>query len=314
MDLRLTNKRREQLYSTSIMLTPIAIGIAILSILLSILALATKPAPQDVAGEVDSQKAVADYGRDFMTLWLAGTDESGKGESKNAQTLQDMASVPGTVKLPKTGYRVENIDVRVIGSTDLSGGQEDLDEIGYRLRAQAVVVPPGSRSTARRTFEFDVMAKNGANFQVVALPRQVAVPRELYKAAPAYDKEAEVKSAIGASAQAFLDAYLTPKGTDKGLGSTVGPNFEGGPVSNPLWDTVQLTHVAWYAEGRSDVPDLSEVPVGFTVHALLTAEASSASTTFSTVQVPVTMVVLENGQWAVDGIDEEVFIGGTEAQ
>lgn len=312
--LELSDTRKNQILMWGLYAAPIAL---ILSIISPIIALSIKsqiPEPQNVHAEVDQQTAAEQFSRDFMTLWLAGVDKGDSPDgSPNAKTMQRMVSVPGEWQLPPQGYRVENIDVRVLSTYDLSGGDETLDEKGMKIRATALVAPPGSSGAARRTFEFDVMAKDGDNFRVTALPRQVGVTQVPYEAVPAYNYVAGADTPLGQSAQRFVEAYFLPKDSNAGLGATVSENFRGVPVSNPMWEKVQVARVDWYAPADSPHSGgvLDDVQTGDVIHAMLTVRGESTTATFSTVQVPARMIVTSNGQWVVDALEDEVFINDT---
>lgn len=305
---RLTPEVQAKISTTSVMAAPVAILLSVVAILVAGRALATQPQMPDMVHENDDLAAVEQFGQDFMTLYLAGTGKEDKSDTPNQARLKEMVSTVGDVTLSPTAYRLENVTVRAISNTDLgeTGG------ISWRLQARAVVIPPGAQSTSMRYFQFDVTSYDGQNYQVTALPRQVSTTETRFSVTPAYDRTADPRSPIFDAAQHFTAAYLTPSKDTSDLGTTVGPGFSGHAVPNPLWQTVTVTQVNYWVDDRNFTPD--DVHEGDTIHALITAQASVSSATFSTVQLPVEMIVLSNGTWAVNDLEDIVYPGGVDVK
>lgn len=300
MSRTLTPEAQSKLATWSLFAAPVALLAAVAALITAILGIVRTPEPPDVRAEVDQIDAVKDFGEDYMTLWLAGKGDKHE-DSPHVKRLQEMTSAPVELELPPTAYRVENLSVRVTDDEDLGLGDH-----AYRIRAKAVVIPPGAQQAGTRTFDLDVVSHEGTNFQTTALPRQVSETEIPFEALSAYSQEADGRSPMFAAAKSFAAAYLTPGGADGELGSTVGPDFEGHAVADPLWDSVTVLGVNYYADDEDFDPQQAQE--GDTVHALITAQGSSSSTTFSTVQLPVEMIVLSNGSWGVNRFEPYVAI------
>lgn len=270
----------------------------------SLAVLSSRQEPVDVHAEITSTNNAQNWARSYLLLWLGGSAKKGE-ESPNLRTLQSMTSAPVNLELPQTAYAVQ--DISPVESTPTPVGNGDMV---WRMRMAATVVVPGSSSVNRLVYDLDMMEHAGT-FRATALPRIVTTSTTPFQVDTAYSSVADVNSALGQSAQAFASAYLTPA-SGGNLGSTVGPDFDGQAVVNSPYRKVEVTGVAYVAEDSSF--DINNVKAGDTVHALITVKAETSSTTFNITQLPVVMVVLNNGQWVVDSFEPYVNVGAVRAQ
>lgn len=270
-----------------------------LALFASCQAMTVETAPEtDTVAEVRMINRAQNWSHDFMVLWLGGSDD-GRESTTSSATLRSMVDAPGEVTLPRTGYTVQSMDVYVDDARQITDG-----EIIWRMRASAVVVAPGGGGVERMTFTFDV-AEYDDSFKVTALPRPIHSGSTPFEVLTGYSDSAELDSTLAAGAKNFATAYLVPDSSSSSLASTVTENYDGYPLSKTLWSTAEVISVNYYSTDSKF--DLSSADTGDTVNVLITVKASTSSSTYSTIQLPVTMKMQSNGQWVVDAMDDLVY-------
>lgn len=285
----------------------VAVWIAIvplLSLMVSCQVLSTRQEPVNVHQEITATDNAQNWARSYLLLWLGGTSKKNE-DSANLKTLQSMTSAPVDLELPQTGYSVQDISPVSAEPTPIDG-----DDVIWRMRQSATVVVPGTNKVTRMVYDMDMLEHSGG-YQATATPRVVTTTTVPFEVNTVYTNEAQTDSAMGISAQAFADAYFTP-GSGGNLGSTVGPDFNSQALVNSPYRKAKVQSVLFYAEDRKF--DINNVKPGDTVHALITVKAETSSTTFNITQVPVSMSVLDNGQWVVGQMEPAVDVGETRAR
>lgn len=292
--------RRNSLVRASVLSGPIALVLAVLTFLYAF----AQPDPNeyDVPAEVGDVISAQNWAEDYVLLWLGGQSDR-RGESVNLTSLRNRTAAPVSVELASTPFSVQNIRPTGQPVVERLGGGEAI----WRVFVEAQVVTPGASGVERFTYAVDMFENNG-EYIAQALPHQIATQSTPFSVNTAYTETAGPETAIGQSAQAFAEAYLVPN-SGGNLGTTVSANFTGEPVADSPYTDVDLIDVSYYAEDAKFDP--MSVEPGEKITALITVRASSTSTTFNITQLPVTMVVLENNQWAVDGFSEFVDVGTT---
>lgn len=296
----LKESHRNNLVKVSILSGPVALVLAVLTFVYAF----AQPDPNeyDVPAEVGDVISVQNWADDYVLLWLGGESDR-SGESENLTSLRNRTAAPVSVELASTPFSVQNI--RPTGQPEVHrlGGGEAI----WRVYVEAQVVVPGASSVKRYTYGVDVFENNG-EYIAQALPHQVAQQSTPFSVNTLYSEVAGPETAIGQSAQAFAESYLVPQSGGQ-LGSTVSANFTGQPLADSPYTTVELVDVSYYPEDSSF--DSMAVSPGEKINALITVRASSTSTTFNLTQLPVSMVVMDNGQWAVDHFADYVDVGAT---
>lgn len=292
---------RANLFRYAVLSGPLALVLVLMSMCSSIRS--TDPVIPDVVEEARAITRVTSWGTDYITLWLGGSDD---GSGTSVESLQKMTDAPGSVDLPRTAYGVRQVDVYADDMVQIG-----TDEFLWRLRASVLVIPPGSSRPERMTFTFDA-AEFEDGFRATAMPRPVSSASVPFVAVSAYGETAGKDTRVFTAAENFSAAYLTPDSTKATLGSTVTSDFEDGPLARSLWTTTEVKSVNFY--GDSDRFDLNSASTGDSIHALITVKASSSSSTYSIIQMPVEMDMLSNGQWAVVGFDEMVYVEDIEVE
>lgn len=291
---------------------PVALVLGILIAFSLLLSLLFGGEEQETYGREEVNKQVSQtlragaFAEDFMTLWLGGSQTE---ENKTqAETLARMYSLPGDMKidLPEHPYQIQSLRAWPVEYTGFDLGQ---DEYMYREQVEARVVAPGASDVGTYLFEVDLVLSS-STFQVNALPRQVARVNQPFSIGSDYTN-VEKEGPFVESAQAYTAALLTPK-DGGGLGSTTGPDYVGSPVSRGLWTQVHVDRVFWFPDyDEKDNYTIQTAQPGARVHALITAVGTNSAGTFSTIQLPVIMTMLENHQWVVAETDEATDIVDT---
>lgn len=291
---------RNQLIMALVVMIPVSLVIAVAALLIAVTA--PDPEDHDIPTEVASMDNAKNWASNYLLLWLAGSGPSrGEDVSPNLKTLREMSSVPGEFTLPATPYTVQDISPVSATATDAGG-----DTI-WRMEMSATVVAPGSSGVSRLQYAIDLVEHNGG-YQVTALPRLVNSTTTPFQINTLYGDFSDPSSALYKSAEAFTAAYLTPD-TGGNFGATVSANYSGTPLRDSPYSKVEVTEVLYYLPDAS--MDMQNVQAGDTAHVLITAKAESSTSTFNITQLPVRMVVLDNLQWAVDGMETFVDIGDT---
>ena len=259
----------------------------------------------DIGGVTDAQN----WGADYMLLWLGGSGpRAGQATSSNQSALKERTSAPFDLVLPTSPVQVSS--VRPYGEP-VRIGDPTTGDVLWRMGYEAIAKFPGEQSSRRLFYKLDVV-EHGGGYQVTALPRQVTPLTSPFRASTMYTQRAVEGSAMFRSADAFVQAYVVP-GSGGNLGSTVSGNFTDQPLLNSPYRSVETVDVVWTGPNGEQV-DVNEVSPGKTVWALITVKAVVSTTTYNYMQLPVQMVVLENGQWAVDSMSEFVDISDFTSQ
>lgn len=279
---------------------PVALVIAL--VLAVVVMRIPDPETHSVPAEVAATDNAKNWASNYLLLWLAGTGPSrGEDISPNLKTLQEMSSVPGEFTLPPTPYTVQ--DIAPVSAVSYPAGDDTI----WRMVLSATVVSPGSGGVSRMQYAMDLTEHSGG-YQVTALPRQVNSTTTPFAINTLYNETADSSSALYTAAEAFAKAYLTPN--DGGnFGTTISGNYDGVPLANSPYSKAEVTSVLYYLPDSG--VDMYNVRPGDIAEALITVRAESSSSTFNYTQLPVSMIVLDNNQWAVDYMNDYVDIGAT---
>lgn len=275
----------------------------------------TRPPEKEVtvSTEVARTNNVTAWSRNFLLLYLSGTG-AGAGSSRqtsNEFTIDAMSSAPlgseaaGTagIKLPPTS--LETADITPVNAVKYEVQGYTL----WRMTMAATAKVPGTNKPQRFTYEFDVVEVNGG-YQVTALPRMVGEAGFDFTTSSVYSNAVQEGNPIMQSAQAFVDAWLVP-GSGTGLGSTTSAEFGGTPPANSPFKKATVQSVTYFTPYGG--VDVTMPKPGDAIEALITVRAEVSSTTWNTMQFPVTMSVLENGQWVISAMSSVADISGVRA-
>lgn len=288
--------------------------LALVSILQNVTADDTEYATlDDVNAQITRTSKVANFATDYVSLWLAGQGADRGTESPHEEALARMSSITGpNPSLPTTPYRINSAR----GWLAPDGWFEAGSGTVWRTVVEVKAVQPGASRVSTLLFEVDV-AEAHDTYRVNALPRPVARIESPIRVLSPYKNEVRKGSAMFTAAQNYASAYLTPGGDGANLGATTGPDYTGEPVTGGLWRDATVTAVNYYdqaaaIEGGTPIEASSASP-GDRLETIITVKASTSTASFTTLQIPVVMEMLPNGQWVVAEFSQRVFFDGVEA-
>lgn len=235
---------------------------------------------------------VNDWSEDFVGLWLAGTKD-------NADTLKKMVAPGVEPDLPDAGYTVNKIRTYVVDDGSPGGEQAH-----FTMEARVQVVAPGGRGVELLTYQFGVIGYHDT-FTAQQYPFPVNTTRVPYTLNTKYTETEEVDSVLGKAVSNFAAAYMTPKEANGSLANITGPDFDAQPVAKSLWKQTDLVHLAYYGGTTTSAKPGTELGV------LATVKAVTSSSTYSLVQLPVTVKMQDNGQWLVTELDKTPAVAPT---
>lgn len=294
-----------------------AVGLIVLSLVLVLRSCTvddTEYATIDqVTEHMSNTTQATNFATDYVSLWLAGQGPANTqdADSPHQAALNRRTSTNiDTVALPSTPYRVNSTRGWLAPDGWMEVGSGTL----WRIVVEASVVQPGASRVSDMFFQVDVAEGPDKTFRVYALPRPIARTETPIAVRTAYRYTVEKDSAMFSAAQRYASAYLTPDGDGAGLGTTTGPEYHGDPITGSIWRDATVTDVSYYdlnaaAEGDSSV-DPATAEADDQLEVLITVRASTSTSSFTTLQIPVTMQMMSNGQWVVAKFSERTFFDG----
>ncbi|MFT7021413.1 MAG: hypothetical protein ACJA07_000490 [Rhodococcus sp. (in: high G+C Gram-positive bacteria)] len=252
--------------------------------------LAFRPAPPvpNTTEDFNRISRVQFFAQNYLTLWLTGTASDGAAVK---QMLGDEKAAPSE-------WNTEPVEVSDLNVARLESNSAGPDT-QWVVTIGATLVRPGTGAPQRNYFAVTVMDHDGS-LAALTLPRVVNNSRPQITVDSAYNGQISTSSTLGTTVTNFVSAFYTSQ--SGALGRFVSSNFTAEPIVNSPYTATNVVRI----DSRSEV-DVQNAAEGTAVDLLVTVKASTSVTTFTTLQVPLKVHAIDNGQWVVDAISDLTY-------
>lgn len=237
--------------------------------------------------ETLSYSRVQNYAMNFFQVWMMG-------DMNSKQTLENFYSAIPLSDLNADPAKINNLNV-----ADLKVSPTEQGEILWEITLGTTMTPPGVTASTRQYYKVDVLQK-GESLTIAKLPQIVSFDRPPLKAGNGYQTPVSTNSPLYQVAVNFAATYLTPQSAES-FGRYVSANFEGNPLSNSPYTGAEVVGVF---VPRDTVVD--QVSPGSEVSVLIRVRASTSRSSYQTMDIPITAIKQENGQWLVNSMSKLV--------
>lgn len=233
--------------------------------------------------EALSYSRVQNYAMNFFQVWMMG-------DVNSRQTLEGFYSA-----IPLSDINADPAKITSLNVADLSVEPTPQGEILWQVTIGATVTPPGVTAATRQYYRVDVIQKEDS-LAVAKLPEIVELDRPAIKAGNAYSTPVSSNSPLYQVSVNFAGTYLTPQSAES-FGRYVTAGFEGEPLANSPYTGAEVTGVFVARDTMVD-----NVDPGTEVDVLIRVRASTSRSSYQTMDIPITAVRQENGQWLVNSM------------
>lgn len=244
------------------------------------------PTIRDIQSEVTLDSRAEFYALNYFQLWLTGTprDKDALASFYSAIPLNDLNPDP-------VGAESLNIAEKTLSLTDTGNRM-------WTFVVGATVYSPGISVPSRMFYEVSLV-QEGESFSVVKLPEVVNFDRPAIAAGSAYTAVPK-SSPLHQLSVNFSIAFLTQNNSGT-LGRYVTANFKDDPLKNSPYTAADV--VGAYIEGKTGA---DAVAPGDPTEAMFRVRVSSTQSTYVTMDIAVTVIKLDNGQWLVDSLSDPI--------
>lgn len=233
--------------------------------------------------ETLSYSRVQNYAMNFFQVWMMG-------DMNSKQTLESFYSA-----IPLSDLNADPAKINDLNVADLKVSPTPQGEILWQVTLGTTMTPPGVTASTRQYYQVDILQK-GESLTVAKLPEIVEFNRPAVRSGNGYQTPVSSNSPLYQVAVNFSATYLTPQSAES-FGRYVTADFEGEPLKNSPYSGAEVVGV--YVP--RDVV-LDQVPSGGEVNVLIRVRASTSRSSYQTMDIPITAVKQENGQWLVNSM------------
>lgn len=243
--------------------------------------------------ETLSYSRVQNYAMNFFQVWMMG-------DSNSRQTLESFYSA-----IPLSDLNADPAKINDLNVADLKVSPTEQGEILWQVTLGTTVSPPGVTASTRQYYQVDVLQR-GESLAIAKLPQIVEYDRPSVKAGNGYQTPVSTNSPLYQVAVNFSATYLTPQSAES-FGRYVTASFEGDPLKDSPYSGAEVVGV--YVP-RDVIVD--QAAPGSEVDVLIRVRASTSRSSYQTMDIPITAVKQENGQWLVNSMASMVTDKSTE--
>lgn len=267
----------------------------------------------DVMKVINEYEDAQHFAHNFVLVWAMGGHNQAQDDTAK---LAAMTSFADQVELSVDPYTALDINlVPPITRTEDAGGG---GEIEWGMTMAVTIIPPG-RGSATRLRVRVVFLDAGGTFKALLWPRPVNETARAVQIKSAYVRSVEMrsndpknptkKSVLGEKIDGFMRGYYQANNPGT-LGSftTQGFAVKDQPLVNSPYNAVEVTSI----QATADSADPAKAQPGDKMHLRVTAKAMTSNETFSTIDVPLRVILSENKQWLVDGFEDPIHYGAVQ--